>query len=105
LVENPFLKPAGALVINSNSSENVVNLICRMLIDDLQKSLTFALGKFLPRTSEKTYCGAEVIGGEVMVSPTEYLKQAVEAKGISLVFLNIKLSIYSAAFIMHNSMS
>ncbi|CAC9459283.1 radical SAM protein [bacterium endosymbiont of Bathymodiolus sp. 5 South] len=51
----------------------------RMLIDDLQKSLTFALDKFLPRTSEKTYCGAEVIGGEVMVLPTEYLKQAVEA--------------------------
>ncbi|SSC07922.1 hypothetical protein BTURTLESOX_2200 [bacterium endosymbiont of Bathymodiolus sp. 5 South] len=50
-----------------------------MLIDDLQKSLTFALDKFLPRTSEKTYCGAEVIGGEVMVLPTEYLKQAVEA--------------------------
>ena len=51
----------------------------RMLIDDLQKSLIFALDKFLPRTSEKTYCGAEVIGGEVMVLPTEYLKQAVEA--------------------------
>ena len=51
----------------------------RMLIDDLQKSLIFALDKFLPRTSEKTYCAAEVIGGEVMVLPTEYLKQAVEA--------------------------
>jgi MoaA/NifB/PqqE/SkfB family radical SAM enzyme len=38
----------------------------RMLIDDLQKSLIFALDKFLPRTSEKTYCGAEVIGGEVV---------------------------------------
>jgi hypothetical protein len=26
-VENPFLKPAGALVINSNSSENFINLL------------------------------------------------------------------------------
>ena len=49
----------------------------RMPIDDLQKSLTFALDKFLPRTSKKTYCSAEVIGGEVMVLPTNYLKQAV----------------------------
>jgi hypothetical protein len=37
-----------------------------MPIDDLQKSLTFALDKFLPRTSKKTYCSAEVIGGEVI---------------------------------------
>ncbi len=51
----------------------------RMPIKDLKKSLSFALGNFLSRTSEKKYCGAEVIGGEVMILPTNYLKQAVEA--------------------------
>ncbi|SFV85802.1 hypothetical protein MNB_SUP05-SYMBIONT-4-1266 [hydrothermal vent metagenome] len=50
-----------------------------MPIADLKKSLSFALSNFLSRTSEKTVCGAEVIGGEVMILPTDYLKQSVDA--------------------------
>jgi hypothetical protein len=32
----------------------------RMTIKDLHQSLSFSLENFLPSTSEKTYCGAEV---------------------------------------------
>ncbi|CAC9958375.1 hypothetical protein [uncultured Gammaproteobacteria bacterium] len=39
-----------------------------MTIKDLHQSLSFSLENFLPRTSEKTYCGAEVIGGEAMIT-------------------------------------
>ena len=50
----------------------------RMSIKNLKKSLNFALSNFLKKGPKKTYCGAEVIGGEVMILPTDYLKQAVE---------------------------
>jgi radical SAM protein with 4Fe4S-binding SPASM domain len=50
----------------------------RMSINHLKKSLDFALTHFLARSPKKTYCGAEVIGGEVMILPTHYLRQAVD---------------------------
>ncbi len=48
----------------------------RMTIKDLHQSLSFSLGKFLPRTLEKTYCGAEVIGGEAMITSPKKLLTA-----------------------------
>ncbi len=49
----------------------------RMSITDLKKSINFALSNFLKRSNPKDYCSAEVIGGEVMILPTSYLKEAV----------------------------
>ena len=51
----------------------------RMSIKNLKKSLSFALDNFLIRGGKKEYCGAEVIGGEVMILPTNYLRQATDA--------------------------
>jgi radical SAM protein with 4Fe4S-binding SPASM domain len=50
----------------------------RMPINALKKSLHFALTHFLSKSPKKNYCGAEVIGGEVMILPSNYLKQAVD---------------------------
>jgi radical SAM protein with 4Fe4S-binding SPASM domain len=50
----------------------------RIPLNDLKKSLDFALTHFLARSPKKTDCGAEVIGGEVMTLPTNYLRQAVD---------------------------
>ena len=49
MVENPFLKPACALVINSNSSENFVNLLLKtaeniLLIHEFSVTPLYELG-------------------------------------------------------------
>jgi len=49
LVENPFLKPACAFVINSNSSENFVNLLFKtaeniLLIHEFSVTPLYELG-------------------------------------------------------------
>jgi hypothetical protein len=50
-----------------------------MQIQKLKRALKFTMIKFLARSGKKNYCGAEVIGGEVMILPTDYLRQAVDA--------------------------
>lgn len=50
----------------------------RMPLNHLAKSLDFALTHFLVRSPQKRHCNAEIIGGEVMTLPSDYLKQATQ---------------------------